>query len=70
MEAKLVPKGGILEAKTEQKSIQNRGANLRAKLSPLGVVLVRFWLDFHGVLGSKILIFSLVFKGFCEHQCF
>ena len=35
-------KGGILGGKMEPKSIQNRGANLRAKLSPLGVVLVRF----------------------------
>ena len=56
-EQKGCPKGGILGAKTEQKSIKKRGANLRAKKSPLGVVLVRFWVDFQGVLGSKMLIF-------------
>ena len=51
------PKGGILEAKTEQASFKKRGANLRAKISPLGVVLVRFWVDFQRVLGSNMLIF-------------
>ena len=56
-EQKGCPKGGILGAKTEQKSIKKRGANSRAKKSPLGVVLVRFWVDFQGVLGSKMLIF-------------
>ena len=34
------PEGGILGAQTEQKSIKKRGANLRAKEPPLGVVLV------------------------------
>ena len=45
-EQKGCPNGGILGAQTEQKSIKKRGANLRAKKSPLGVVLVRFWVDF------------------------
>ena len=56
-EQKGYPKGGILGAKTEQKSIPNRGANLRAEKSLLGVVLVRFGVDFQGVLRSKMLIF-------------
>ena len=62
------PKGGILGAKMGQKSIQNRGVNLRAKKAPLGVVLDRFWLYFQSVLGSKILIFHvflLVFVKIC-----
>ena len=58
-EQKACPRGGILGAQTEQKSIKKRGANLRAKKSPLGVVLVRFWVDF-----------SLVFKAFREHSLF
>ena len=45
----------------EQFGSKKRGANLRARKSPLGVVLVRFWVDFQGVLGSKILIFHLFF---------
>ena len=57
-------------AQTEQKSIKKRGANLRAKMSPLGVVLVRFGVDFEGVLGSKMLIFLMVFKSFREHPRF
>ena len=69
-EPKGYPKGGILGAKTEQKSIQNRGANLRAKKSPLGVVLVRFWVDVQGVLGSKILIFHCFLKLFVKINVF
>ena len=64
------PKGGILGAKTEQKSIKKRGAHLRAKKSPLGVVLVRFWVDFQGVLGSKMLIFHWFLKGFVNIHVF
>ena len=63
-EQKGCPKGGILGAKTEQKSIKQRGANLRAKKSSLGVVLVRFWVDFQGVLGSNMLIFHWFLKLF------
>ena len=61
-EQKGSPTGGILGGKTEQKSIQNRGANLRANLSPLGVVLDRNWLDFHSVLGSNMLSFHRFLK--------
>ena len=61
-EQKGCPKGGIVGAKAEQKSIKKRGANLRAKKSPLGVVLVRFWVDFQGVLGSNMLIFHVFLK--------
>ena len=64
------PKGGILGAKTEQKSIKKRGANLRAKKSPLGVVLVRFWVDFQGVLGSNMLIFHVFSKVFVKIHVF
>ena len=69
-EQKGSPTGGILGGKTEQKSIQNRGANLRANLSPLGVVLDRNWLDFHSVLGSKILIFHWFLKLFVKINIF
>ena len=69
-EQKGCPKGGILGAKTEQKSIKKRGANLRAKKSPLGVVLVRFWVDFQSVLGSKILIFHWFLKVFVKINVF
>ena len=69
-EQKGCPKGGILGAKTEQKSIKKRGANLRAKKSPLGVVLVRFWFDFQGVLGSNILIFHWFLNGFVKIHVF
>ena len=69
-EPKGYPKGGILGAKTEQKSIQNRGANLRAKKSPLGVVLDRFWLDFQSVLGSNMLIFHWFLKVFVKINLF
>ena len=69
-EQKGCPKGGILGAQMEQKLIKKRGANLRGKKSPLGVVLVRFWVDFHGVLGSKILIFHLFSKLFAEIHVF
>ena len=64
------PKGGIWGAKTEQKSIKKRGANLRAKKSPLGVVLVRFWVDFQGALGSKMMIFRWFFKLFVNIYVF
>ena len=47
-----------------------RGANLRATKSPLGVVLVRFLLDFRGVLGSKMLIFQLFLNGFVNIHVF
>ena len=57
--AKRVPKDRHLGRKTEPKSIQNRGANLRAKESSLGVVLVRFLDDFQDVLGANVLIFQL-----------
>ena len=69
-EQKGCPKGGIWGAKTEQKSIKKRGANLRANKSPLGVVLVRFWLDFQGVLGSKMLIFHWFLKLFVKINVF
>ena len=69
-EQKGCPKGRIWGAKTEQKSIKKRGANLRAKKSPLGVVLVRFGVDFQGVLGSKLLICHWLFKVFRENQRF
>ena len=64
------PKRGILGAKMEQKSIQNRGANLRAKKSPLGVVLVRFWVDFQGISESKMLIFHWFLKLFVKIHVF
>ena len=54
----------------EQKSIQHRGANSRAKKSTLGVVLVRFWVDFQGVLGSKMLIFHWFLKLFVKINVF
>ena len=69
-EQKGCPKGGILGAKTEQKSIKKRGANLRANKSPLGVVLVRFWVDFQGVLGSNMLIFHWFLKLFVDIHVF
>jgi hypothetical protein len=59
-----------LGAKTEQKSIKKRGANLRAKKSPLGVVLVRFWVDFQGVLESNTLIFQRFLNGFVNIHVF
>ena len=59
-EHKECPKGRIWRAKTEQTSMKKRGANLRAKKSPLGVVLVRFGVDFQGVLGSTMLIFHWI----------
>ncbi len=65
-EQKGCPEGGILGAKTEPKSIQYRGANLRAKKSPLGVVLVRFGVDFQGVSRSKMLIFHWFLKFFVD----
>ena len=64
------PKGGILGAQTEQKSIKKQSANLRAEKSPRGVVLVRFWLDFQGVLGSKMLIFHWFLKVFVKIRVF
>ena len=64
------PKGGILGAKTEQKSMKKRGADSRAKKSPLGVVLVGFGGQFPRRLGVKHVDFSLVFKGFREHPRF
>ena len=63
-------KGGILGTETQQKSIKKRGANLRAKKSPLGVVLVRFWVDFQGLLGSKLLIFHWFLKVFVKIRVF
>ena len=69
-EQKGSPTGGILGGKTEQKSVQNRGANLRAEKSPLGVILGRFRLDFQAVLGSKILIFHLFLKLFVKIKVF
>ena len=65
-----MPKGGILDAKTEQKSIKKRGENSRAKKSPLGGVLVRFWVDFQRVLGSKMLIFHWFLNGFVNIHVF
>ena len=56
--------------KTEQKSIKNRGANLRAEKSPLGLILGRFRLDFQAVLGSKILIFHWFLKLFVKINVF
>ena len=44
--AKGWPKGGILGGKMDQKSIQNRGRNLRAKKLPLGVDFGRSWVVF------------------------
>ena len=61
-----MPKGGILEAKTEQKSIQNRGANLTTKKSPLEIVLDQFGLDFLAVLGTNMLIFHWFLKVFVK----
>jgi len=58
-EQKGYPQGGIWGAKTEQKYIQNGGANLTAKKSPLGDILDRFGLDFLAVLGTNMLIFNL-----------
>ena len=69
-EQKGSPKGGILGSKIERKSIQNRGANLQAKKSPLGVVLVRFWVDVQGVSGSKMLIFHWFLKVFVKINVF
>ena len=69
-EQKGSPKGGILGAKTDQKSIKKRGAHLRAKTSPLGVVLVRFGFDFQGTLGSKVLIFHWFLKVFVKINVF
>jgi hypothetical protein len=62
--------GGILGAKTGQKSIEKRGANLRANKSPLGVVLVRFGVDCQGVLGSNLLIFHWFLKVFVNISVF
>ena len=56
--------------KTEQKSIKNRGTNLRAEKSPLGVILGRFRLDFQAVLGSKMLIFHWFLKLFVNINVF
>ena len=50
-EQKGYPKGGILGAKTEPKSIQNRGRNLRAKKLCLGGDLGRFGVVLGAVLG-------------------
>ena len=58
--------GTILGAKVDEK----KGSNLRAKKSPLGVVLVRFWVDFQVVLGSNILIFQWFLKGFVNIHVF
>ena len=69
-EQKGCSKGGIWGAKTEQKSMKKRGANSRAKKSPLGIVLVRFCVDFQGVLGSKILIFHLFLQVFVKIHVF
>jgi hypothetical protein len=69
-EQKGYPTVGILEAKTEQKSIQNRGANLRTNISPHGVVLDRFGLNFQAVLGSKMLIFHWLLKVFLQIHVF
>ena len=57
-------------AKTEQKLVKKRGANSIAKKSPLGVVLVRFGVDFQGVLGSKILIVHWCLKVFVNIHVF
>ena len=64
-------KGGILAPKTDQKSIQNRGANLRRKKGPLGSDLERFQIILEGRLGTKIIDFPFVFKAFREncHFC-
>ena len=69
-EQKGCPKGGILGAKTEQKSIKKKGANLTAKKSPLGVVLVRFGVDFQSVLGSTMLICHWFLKVFVKIMVF
>ena len=57
-------------AKIEQKSIQNRGANLQAtkitSWSRLGAILGRF----PSRRGVKSVDCSLVFKGFREHPFF
>ena len=52
---------GIWGGKTEQKSIQQRGRNLRAKKLRLGNDLCRFWIDLGRVLGGVFVDFLLVF---------
>ena len=64
------PKGGILAAKKKQKSIPNRGANLRVNKSHLGAVLDRFELDLRTVLGSTMSFFHGLFQVVCEHHNF
>ena len=65
-----VPKGMHFGSQNRAKIDQKRGANLRAKKSPLGVVLVRFCVDVQGVLGSKMLIFHCFLNGFVNIHVF
>ena len=64
------PKGGILGAQTEQNSIKKTRCKFKgekvASWSRLGAILGRF----PRRLGVKNVDFSLVFKGFREHQRF
>ena len=45
------------EPKQSKHRSNKRGAHLKANMSPLAVVLVRFGVDFQGVLGSTMLFF-------------
>ena len=47
-----------------------RDANLQAKKSLLGVILVRFWVDVQVVSGSKMLIFQRLLKVFVKINVF
>ena len=68
--AKRVPKGRHFGSQGGAKIDKKRGADSRAKKSPLGVVLVRFWVDFQGVLGSKMMIFHCFLKVFVNINVF
>lgn len=57
-------------AQTDRKSMKKRGAKLRAKKAPLGVVLVEFGVDFQGVFGSTTVIFHRFLEVFVNIHIF
>ena len=57
-------------AKTTPKSIPKRGRNLRAKKSPLGIDLGRFWVVLGGVRGGFLLILYWFLYHFVEIDVF